>query len=97
METETVSKPSTDIDNNTTQNQEEKEPIEEKDQKNKINHPTFATYINKKYKNLIHCYLCKIEDCQKIFKTNQELIEHKKLISKYILAPQKDAINHLKI
>ena len=78
METEQLSKPSTDIDNNTTPNQEEKEPLEEKNQKNKINHPTFATSKNKKYKNLIHCYLCKIEDCQKIFKTNQELIEHRK-------------------
>ena len=84
METEQLSKPSTDIDNNTTPNQEEKEAIEEKEvieeksQKIKINHPTFATSINKKYKNLIHCYLCKIEDCQKIFKTNQELIEHRK-------------------
>ena len=78
METEPISKPSTDVDNNTTPNQEEKDTIEEKEQKNKINHPTFATSINKKYKNLIHCYLCKIEDCQKIFKTNQELIEHRK-------------------
>ena len=78
METDQLSKPSTDMDNNITPNKEEKEPLEEKDQKNKINHPTFATSINKKYKNLIHCYLCKIEDCQKIFKTNQELIEHRK-------------------
>ena len=78
METEQLSKPSTDIDNNTIRNQEEEEPLEEKNQKNKINHPTFATSKNKKYKNLIHCYLCKIEDCQKIFKTNQELIEHRK-------------------
>ena len=30
METEQLSKPSTDIDNNTTPNQEEKEPLEEK-------------------------------------------------------------------
>ena len=78
METEPIFKPTKDFDNNVNSNQEEKEPIEEKDKTNKINHPTFSTSINKKYKNLIHCYLCKIEDCQKIFKTNQELIEHRK-------------------
>ena len=78
MEIEPISKPSTDYNNNINPNQEEKEPIETNDQKNKINHPTFAISLNKKYKNLIHCYLCRIEDCQKLFITNQELIEHRK-------------------
>lgn len=52
----------------------------EKDEKNKkkIEHPTFVLSTNRKYKNLVHCYLCKIEDCQKLFKTNRELIEHNK-------------------
>ena len=52
--------------------------IEVKEQKKRIDHPTFVLSKNKKYKNLVHCYLCKIEDCQKLFKTNKELIEHKK-------------------
>ena len=52
--------------------------IEVKEQKKRIDHPTFVLSKNKKYKNLVHCYLCKIEDFQKLFKTNKELIEHKK-------------------
>ena len=52
---------------------------QEKEKKKGIEHPTFVLSTNKKYKNLVHCYLCKVEDCQKLFKTNQELIEHKKL------------------
>ena len=51
------------------------------DEKNKIKkreHPTFILSKNKKYKNLVHCYLCEVEDCQKLFNTNMELIEHKK-------------------
>ena len=49
---------------------------EKKAQENRINHPTFCISKNKRYKNLCLCYVCKTEDCQKIFKTNQELIEH---------------------
>ena len=51
---------------------------DQKDKAKKIEHPTFILSTNKKYKNLVHCYLCRVEDCQKLFKTNQELIEHKK-------------------
>ena len=51
---------------------------DKKDNTKRIEHPTFILSTNKKYKNLVHCYLCKIEDCQKLFKTNQELIEHQK-------------------
>ena len=51
---------------------------DQKDKTKRIEHPTFILSTNKKYKNLAHCYLCRIEDCQKLFKTNQELIEHKK-------------------
>ena len=87
MEIKPISKSFTDFDNKANATQEKKEPIEEKDQKDKINHPTFSTSINKKYKNLIHCYLCKIEDCQKIFKTNQELIEHRKTHTQILLCP----------
>ena len=54
-------------------------PVTEvKEQKKRIEYPTFVLSKNKKYKNLVHCYLCKVEDCQKLFKTNKELIEHKK-------------------
>ena len=49
---------------------------EKKGQDNRIIHPTFCISKNRRYKNLILCYICKIEDCQKIFKTNQELNEH---------------------
>lgn len=52
--------------------------LSRKDETKRIEHPTFILSTNKKYKNLVHCYLCKVEDCQKLFKTNQELIEHKK-------------------
>ena len=51
---------------------------DQKDKTKRIEHPTFILSTNKKYKNLVHCYLCRVEDCQKLFKTNQELIEHKK-------------------
>ena len=51
---------------------------DQKDKIKRIEHPTFVLSTNKKYKNLVHCYLCRVEDCQKLFKTNQELIEHKK-------------------
>lgn len=51
---------------------------DQKDKTKRIEHPTFILSTNKKYKNLAHCYLCRVEDCQKLFKTNQELIEHKK-------------------
>ena len=50
--------------------------LQEKRQENRIIHPTFCTSKNRRYRNLILCYICKIEDCQKIFKTNQELNEH---------------------
>ena len=49
---------------------------EKKGQENRIIHPTFYISKNKRYKNLVLCYICKIEDCQKIFKTNQDLVEH---------------------
>ena len=51
---------------------------DQKDKTKRIEHPTFILSTHKKYKNLVHCYLCRVEDCQKLFKTNQELIEHKK-------------------
>ena len=72
METHQISTSSTISDINNNQINDEKE------YKKRIEHPTFILSTNKKYKNLVHCYLCRVEDCQKLFKTNQELIEHKK-------------------
>ena len=53
---------------------------EEKNNKNKIIHPKpkFILSKNKKYKNYVHCYHCNVEDCQKLFKTKSEYIEHNK-------------------
>ena len=81
METHPVTTTSTTSDNNINN------PPEEKEKKKRIEHPTFVLSTNKKYKNLVHCYLCKIEDCQKLFKTNQELIEHKKIHSQIHTCP----------
>ena len=72
METHQVTLSSTTSEINSNQ------VTEVKEQKKRIEDPTFVLSKNKKYKNLVHCYLCKIEDCQKLFKTNKELIEHKK-------------------
>lgn len=73
METhQNISTSSTTCETNTNQ------ILSRKDETKRIEHPTFILSTNKKYKNLVHCYLCKVEDCQKLFKTNQELIEHKK-------------------
>jgi len=72
METNQISTSSTTSELNT-------KPISEnKEEKRRIEHPKFVLSTNKKYKNLVHCYLCKIEDCQQLFKTNKELQEHKK-------------------
>ena len=65
--------------NNSTQMPEGKIQKSDKNKKSKIEYPTFVLVNNKKYKNLVHCYPCKVEDCQKLFKTNQELVEHKKV------------------
>ena len=54
---------------------------EEKNNKNKIIHqkPKFILSKNKKYKNYVHCYHCNVEDCQILFKTKSEYIEHNKI------------------
>ena len=81
MESHPITTSSTTSDNNINQIQEEKEP------KKRIEHPTFILSTNKKYKNLVHCYLCKIDDCQKLFKTNQELVEHRKTHTQLHICP----------
>ena len=81
MESHPITTSSTTSENNMNQIQEEKEF------KKRIEHPTFILSTNKKYKNLVHCYLCKIDDCQKLFKTNQELIEHRKTHTQLHICP----------
>ena len=71
----------------TTSNMNNNQSLEEKEYKIRKEHPTFVLLNNKKYKNLVHCYACKIEDCQKLFKTYQELIEHKKQHIKIFICP----------
>jgi len=71
----------------TTNNENSNKSLEEKEYKMRSEHPTFVLLNNKKYKNLVHCYACKIEDCQKLFKTYQELIEHKKEHIKIFICP----------
>ena len=63
-------------------------PDEKKD-KNKIkDHKKviFKSYLGNKKKNsnLVKCYKCKIEDCQLLCETSQELFEHQKLHEKII-------------
>jgi uncharacterized Zn-finger protein len=36
----------------------------------------------RKYKNLVECYKCNIEDCSKLFETEEELNNHKKIHTK---------------
>ena len=81
METHPITTSSTTSENITQHLQDEKEL------KKKIEHPTFILSTNKKYKNLVHCYLCKIDDCQKLFKTNQELVEHRKTHTQIHICP----------
>ena len=81
MESHPIKTPSTTSENYTNQIQEEKES------KQRMEHPTFILSTNKKYKNLVHCYLCKIDDCQKLFKTNQELVEHRKIHTQVHICP----------
>ena len=44
----------------------------------KIITPKFILTRNKKLKNLVHCFVCNIDDCQQIFQSKQELFEHQK-------------------
>ena len=87
METQPTTNMSTTSENNSSQIPEEKAKNTEKKKRARIEHPTFILANNKKYKNLVHCYLCKIEDCQQLFKTNQELVEHRKIHTKIHTCP----------
>ena len=87
METQPIATLSTTSENNSNQIPVEKSQKSEKKKKQKIEYPKFVLLNNKKYKNLVHCYLCKVEDCQKLFKTNQELVEHRKIHTKIHTCP----------
>ena len=91
METhQNISTSSTTCETNTNQ------ILSRKDETKRIEHPTFILSTNKKYKNLVHCYLCKVEDCQKLFKTNQELVEHRKTHTKIHSCPIDDCKKQFK-
>ena len=44
--------------------------------------PEWIRCTSKRFKNLVECYLCKIEDCQILFETKEELNEHKQTHNK---------------
>ena len=52
----------------------------------------FKSFLGKKRKNsnLVKCYKCQVEDCQLLFETNNELIEHIKTHKNIITCPYKD-------
>ena len=50
--------------------------IDENQEKEEI--PEWLKCKRKRFKNLVECYLCKVEDCQILFETKEELNEHKK-------------------
>ena len=40
--------------------------------------PEWQKCTSKRFKNLVECYLCKVDDCQILFETKEELNSHKK-------------------
>ena len=50
--------------------------IEEEQEKKET--PEWLKCRSKRFKNLVECYLCKVEDCQILFETKEELNQHKK-------------------
>ena len=49
---------------------------EEEKEKEEI--PQWQKCTSKRFKNLVECYLCKVDDCQILFETKEELNMHKK-------------------
>ena len=54
--------------------------LDEEKEKGEI--PEWIKCTSKRFKNLVECYLCKVEDCQILFETKEELNEHKNTHSK---------------
>lgn len=52
--------------------------IDEEQEQEKEEIPEWQKCKSKRFKNLVECYLCKVEDCQILFETKEELNEHKK-------------------
>ena len=50
--------------------------IDEEQEKGEV--PEWQKCKSKRFRNLVECYLCKVEDCQILFETKEELNEHKK-------------------
>ena len=43
--------------------------------------PDWGKCTSKRFKNLVECYLCKVDDCQILFDTKEELAKHKNVHS----------------
>ena len=44
--------------------------------------PEWKKCTSKRFKNLVECYLCKVDDCQILFETKEELSKHNNIHSK---------------
>ena len=53
-----------------------KSPLESQEKEEEI--PEWKKCTSKRFKNLVECYPCKVEDCQILFETKEELLEHSK-------------------
>ena len=52
-----------------------------------LNQKTFLTHKTRKYKNLVDCYKCQVDDCQMLFEAEEELISHKEKHDTLFLCP----------
>jgi len=52
--------------------------INSEEEKEKEEIPEWQKCTSKRFKNLVECYLCKVDDCQILFETKEELNMHKK-------------------
>ncbi len=77
IEFQQISTSSTVNDSNHNINKTNFEEEREKEVKEEI--PEWLKSRSKRFKNLVECYLCKIEDCQILFETKEELNEHNKI------------------
>lgn len=71
IEYQQISSLSTQYDYNQNMNKTNSE-----DEKEKKQIPEWLKCTSKKFKNLVECYLCKVDDCQILFNTQEELNEH---------------------
>ena len=53
-----------------------KSPLESQEKEEEI--PEWQKCSSKRFKNLVECYPCKVDDCQILFETKEELLEHSK-------------------